>query len=41
MVGRELPTNRKISDKNSIIAAFDDVFSYSLKVFILSTLLKK
>ena len=41
MIGRELPTKRKMIDKNSRVAAFAEVFSYSLKVFILSTLLKK
>jgi len=41
MIGRELPTKRKMIDKNSRVAAFAEVFSYSEKVFILSTLLKK
>jgi hypothetical protein len=41
MNGSELPTKRKIIDKNSRVAAFDDAFSFSVKVFILSTLLKK
>ena len=41
MIGSELPTKRKIIDKNSRIAAFDEVFSDSLKVFIFTALVKK